>query len=122
MLDDHLTPKVDREAEMNIWWKEKRWLYNLIVGVCGLLTIGFEYVFLVRSWSWCLKILPFVLFLGIIANLCFSMGKGIEFYIYKVYPRFYHNDLAKIIFWVGTSLTLWFIVSTEYEIYSSSLR
>jgi hypothetical protein len=118
MLDDHLTPKIDIVATVKAWWKEKRLLYNLIVGVFGLLTIGFEFVFLDRSWSWLLKVVPMVLFFGISVNLCFSIGKTVEVFIYLTFSKAYDNDLGKIIFWIGTFLTVWLMLSTEYNIYS----
>jgi hypothetical protein len=92
------------------YWGKKRLLFNLIVGVTGVVAI-FLYA---RTFS----LLEFVdiLIWGIVANGLFSFGYAFESYVIVKHPKANFKNIRFLLFYIGTFLycLVTFILAQEY--------
>jgi hypothetical protein len=116
MLDDHFIYSKTSELKIKLWWKNKLILYNIIVGFFGVLIVAVETIFLNHSLFWWLKLLPGIFSFGILANMGFYLGQKLELNIFKLYPNYYSQDLARTIFWIGTIFSVFVLFWVEFQI------
>lgn len=67
---DQVDEKPSSSHELITWWEKKRWWYNVLVGITGLVVLGI---------SGLLQQLPFdfwlgIIFYGIAANVGYTLG------------------------------------------------
>lgn len=61
------------------WWESRRLFYNLVVGGTGIITLGGITVLTVGEFGLSnIEVLAPVVAYGIAANLCYSLGWGLE--------------------------------------------
>lgn len=116
MLDAHLAHYLSEDDRIRQWWRQKTWLFNLIVGLTGLLTIIVEYSLINRPLGWLFHITPLVIIFGIGANMGYYMGAIIELFIKDNYPQLHKPNANKIIFWTGTALLSIMMIGAEIQI------
>src|SRR5262245_50732721 len=90
-LTDFLFPAPAHRSVRGIihWWENRRFMYNVIVGASGLVSLG-----IVRLMTWLPPDhhrfpFPFaiVVVFGVMANVCYTFGPALEVAIEKVWGR-----------------------------------
>lgn len=111
-------PAERRAGAILAWWEKRRPAYNLIVGAGGLVTVGVAMLLTPASGAF-----PFgpILAVGVMANLCYTLGPIAEVLANKVFgrrllplgPTLFRNGL---VFSVGLTFVLPMIVMTAATI------
>jgi hypothetical protein len=104
----NLFPEEDKNSfkAAFVWWEKRRWRYNLIVGITGLLMLlgyGVEKLHIGSVIS--------IIIVGVAANGCYCLGYLSEFFLkyYFHFPTDF-SDRRSTIFWIGTILSVFVLV------------
>lgn len=120
ILDGHLIdikPEIAMKLFENIhWWEKNRFLFNVIVGIAGLIPMVFTIKITLKNHL--IETLICILIYGICANVFFSVGWGID--VIKWY-YFKNDDFGKyktgLCFWgIFLSAILTLFISTGFFI------
>jgi hypothetical protein len=83
------------------WWQGKRWLFNMVVGLAGI--IGMQ-IFIGYIPLNQVDIIG-IIFYGITANICYFAGYFLESLVRKFNPGYDFVSRRWNIFWAATSLS-----------------
>jgi hypothetical protein len=107
MLFDPLEYKSTGVFNILAWWESRRFFYNVIVGTCGLFTIGVEGFFQANAIGWLfLLAIP----VAIMANICYTAGS-----ICDAFARRFWREKAEyfgpILFSIGLIFSMMIVLS-----------
>lgn len=104
-----------QELKSNVkWWESKRWIFNLLVGVSGLLVI--INVLAESHYQWKLEDTLGVIIWGIGVNIFYSLGILLELFDwYYLNNRVGFKKLRSFFYIIGTFIscfyTFWFVLA-----------
>ncbi|GAB5564588.1 MAG: hypothetical protein Wins2KO_16510 [Winogradskyella sp.] len=99
------------------WWESKRWIYNLLVGLIGIVAIYFAIS--EKPYDWKILDTLSVLFWGIGANLFYSFGTLIELFDWYYFNNKLSVKKLRLLFFIlGTGFSclysFWFVMVTHF--------
>lgn len=100
-------PTSDDDRALIEWWERKRWWYNVLVGVTGLMVLGISGALP--------RLLPYewaaIVMYGILANIGYTMGWASHFLLQHYFQFALAAHYRQALYFVGTVgsilLTYW---------------
>ena len=92
------------------WWEKRRLMYNLIVGVLGILCLVSYGMMTINIIGWLN-----ILFFGISLNAFYFFGFGTEMLLKKYFKAdIDFAGLRSVLFWSGTILSVFLVLGISF--------